>query len=118
MEIELQLTKEELNYLYTTLKNHIPQPLEEEVKMYQSTFSKVEHEMIANEIYDLLNKLDDIDVEMENEVSLHDEWEDKLWVEEPDGDGIMIARNRKLWTWETVAKMQALVEKLEAEVNK
>lgn len=107
MEIELKLQKEELQYLYTVLKDLTPQPLEDEVKLYKSTFDAVEHQMIANEIFNLLNDLDEL-----ADDKVYFVWENKLWSEVPDGDGIIFARDRKLWTWETVSEMKALVEEL------
>lgn len=109
MEVELQLTKEELKYLYTTLKNHIPQSLEEEVKLYQSTFNKVEHEVIAERIFDLFSDIDCL--EEDTDGNYYEEWEDKLWCE--DEDGFMLKRNPEMWTWDTVSKMEELVKQLE-----
>jgi len=111
METELHLTKEELKYLYTTLKNHIPQSLEEEVELYQGTFNKVEHEMIANRIFDLLSDLDCL--EQDTDGTHYEEWENKLWYdEEEDSNTIMVKRNREMWTWDTVSKMEELVKQL------
>lgn len=118
-DIELKLSRQQLNYLYALLKDLTPQPLEDEVKLYKSTFDVVKHEMIANEIFDLLNELEKLADHSDD--NLYDEWCDKLWVEEHDvhdNYGVLIARNRKLWNWETVAEMRALVEKLKAEINK
>ena len=114
--VELKIQKQELNYLYALLKNYTPQPLEEEVELYHSTFSKVEQEMIANEIFELLDKLEQLAGHSDD--NIHDKWCDKLWCEEPDGDGVMIKRDRKLWTWETISELQELVNKLEEEVKK
>lgn len=111
METELQLTKEELKYLYSTLKNHIPQSLEEEVELYQSTFNKVEHEMIANRIFDLFSDLDCL--EEDTDGTHYEEWEDKLWIENEDDNGFMLKRNLETWTWDTVSKMEELVKQLE-----
>ena len=110
MEVELQLTKEELKYLFSIIEKYTPQPLEDEVSLYQNTFNKVEHEMIADRIYDLLG---DIECLEEHDGTHYEEWEDKLWKEDEDDNGFMLERNREMWTWDTVSKMEELVKQLE-----
>jgi hypothetical protein len=117
-DVELKLSKKELNYLYALLKDHTPQPLEDVVELYKTTFNKVEHEMIANEIFELLDKLEQLADHSDD--NIHDKWCDKLWCEEPDGElgGIMIKRDPKMWNWSVVSELQEIVSKLEEDVNK
>ena len=117
MEVELHLTKKELEYLYFAVQNYTPLegienlPVEEQFELYESTKNKLEHEFIADHIFDLLG---DIECLEEHDGTLYEEWENKLWCDEEDGNSIMVKRNRDMWTWDTVGKMQALVEQLEA----
>jgi len=112
MEIELKLTKEELKYLFSIIDNYIPQQLEDEVVLYQSTKSKVEHELIADRIYDLMSDIDCISEDLEDD--FFEEWENKLWCEDEDDTGFMIKRNLKMWNWDTVTEMESIVKQIEA----
>jgi len=114
MEIELKFTKKELEYLYFAIQNYTPLdgiedlPVEEQFSLYESTRNKIEFEFIADHIYDLLNDLGD-----HSEGNLYDEWCDKLWYDEQeDANTTLVKRDPKMWTWDTVGKMQALVEQL------
>ena len=118
MEVELHLTKKELEYLYFAVQNYTPLdgienlPVEEQFELYESTKNKIEHEFIADHIFDLLG---DIECLEEHNGTLYDEWQDKLWCENGNEiDGYMVKRDPKMWTWDTVGKLQALVEQLEA----
>lgn len=118
MEIELKLTKKELEYLYFAVQNYTPLdgienlPVEEQFELYESTKNKLEREFIADHIFELLSDIDCLD----EGGTLYDEWQDKLWYDEQeDSNTIMVKRNREMWTWDTVGKMQALVEELEAQ---
>lgn len=113
MEVELQLTKEELKYLFSIIEKYTPQPLVDEVSLYQNTRNKIEHEMIADRIYDLLSDLDCL--EEDTDRTLYDEWQDKLWIDERDGHGFMVKRNPEMWTWDTVSEMEELVKELETQ---
>ncbi len=116
MEVELHLTKKELEYLYFVVQNYIPLdgienlPVKEQFELYESTKNKLEHEFIADHIFDLLENIECLEGE---DGTLYDEWQDKLWYDEQDGNGIMVKRNREMWTLDTVGKLQALVEQLE-----
>ena len=119
-DIELKLSKKELEYLYFAIENYTPLDgienlsTEEQFELYESTKNKIVYEFISDHIFDLLNQLEEIVPESE----IYDDWCDKLWVEVPDGDGVLITRNLQLWNWSTVGELQELVEKLEAEVKK
>ena len=115
MEVELHLTKKELEYLYFAVENYTPLdgienlPVEEQFELYESTKNKLKHEFIADHIFDLLGDIECLD----QEGPIYEEWENKLWVDEEDKFGV-IRRDPKMWTWKTVGEMQALVEQLEA----
>jgi len=115
MEVELHLTKKELEYLYFAVENYTPLdgienlPVEEQFELYESTRNKLEHEFIADHIFDLLSDIECLDPEG----LLYEEWENKLWCDEEDNFGV-IRRDPKMWTWKTVGEMQALVEQLKA----
>ena len=115
MEVELHLTKKELEYLYFAIQNYTPLDgienlsVEEQFELYESTKNKLEHEFIADHIFDLLGDIECLDPEG----PIYEEWENKLWVDEEDKFGV-IRRDPKMWTWKTVGEMQALVEQLEA----
>lgn len=115
MEVELHLTKKELEYLYFAIENYTPLDgiknlsAEEQFELYESTKNKLEHEFIADHIFDLLGDIECLDPEG----PIYEEWENKLWVDEEDKFGV-IRRDPKMWTWKTVGEMQALVEQLEA----
>lgn len=116
MEVELHLTKKELEYLYFVVQNYIPLDgienllVEEQFELYESTKNKLEHEFIADHIFDLLENIECLEGE---DGTLYDEWQDKLWYDEGDGNSIMVKRNREMWTLDTVYKLQGLVEQLE-----
>jgi len=116
MEVELRLTKKELEYLYFAVQNYTPLegienlPVEEQFELYESTINKLEHEFIADHIFDLLGDIECLDPEG----PFYDEWQNKLYLDEKDTFG-MIRRDPKMWTWKTVGEMQALVEQLEAQ---
>lgn len=118
MEVELKLTKRELEYIYFAIENYTPLdgienlPVEEQFELYESTRNKVEHEFIADHIFDLLSDIECLD----KGETLYDEWCDKLWYDEQeDSNTTLVKRDPKMWTWDTVGKMQALVEQLEAQ---
>ena len=118
MEVELHLTKKELEYLYFAVENYTPLdgienlPVEEQFELYESTRNKLEHEFIADHIFDLLG---DIECLEGNDGTLYDEWQSKLWCDEVTSHGYMVKRDLKMWTWDTVGKLQELVEQLEAQ---
>lgn len=118
MEVELRLTKKELEYLYFAVQNYTllggieNLPVEEQFELYQSTKNKLEHEFIADHIFDLLENIECLEGE---DGILYDEWCDKLWCETGNEiDGYMVKRTPEMWTWDSVGKLQALVEQLEA----
>ena len=66
--------------------------------------------------YDLLNDLEDL--AHHSEGNLYDEWCDKLWYDEQeDANTTLVKRDPKMWTWDTVGKMHALVEQLKEELQ-
>lgn len=122
MEVELKLTKKELEYLYFAIENYRPLngiedlPVEEQFELYESTKNKIEHEFIADHIFDLLNDLESLAHHLEG--NPYDEWCDKLWYDEQeDANTTLVKRDPKMWTWDTVGKMQALVEQLQGELQ-
>ena len=119
MEVELKLTKKELEYLYFAIQNYTPLdgienlPVEEQFELYESAKNKVEHEFIADHIFDLLGDIECLEGE---DGTLYNEWSDMLWCELGNEiDGYMVKRTPGFWTWDTVGKMQTLVEQLEAQ---
>lgn len=119
MEVELHLTKKELEYLYFVVQNYIPLdgienlPVEEQFELYESTKNKLEHEFIADHIFDLLENIECLEGE---DGTLYDEWCDKLWCETGNEiDGYMVKRTPEMWTLDTVDKLQGLVEQLEVQ---
>lgn len=116
MEIELRITKKELEYLYFAIENYTPLDeieglsVEEQFQLYESTKSKIEHEFIADHIFDLLG---DIECLEDDGDTFYEDWQNKLWYDEEDnGISIMVKRDPKMWTWDTVGKLQELVEQL------
>ena len=117
MEIELHLTKKELEYLYFAVQNYTPLddienlPVEEQFELYETTKNKIEHVFIADHIFNLLETIENLP----GSNGLYQKWENKLWKEDKDDTGVMIKRDPEMWTWDTVGKLQALVEQLEAQ---
>jgi hypothetical protein len=110
--IELQFTKEELDYLHFAVQNCNPEDFLETKyswEQHNSVSNKIEHEFIAEQMFDLLNQLEVLDYK------LYEEWEDKLWYDEQeDEQTTWVKRDPKLWTWETIGELQDIVEQLEA----
>lgn len=111
--IELQFTKEELEYLYFAVQNYEPLDgienltIEKQRELYITTKNKIEYEFITEHIYELLNDLDELDEK------ICEEWENKLWYDEyEDPHTIAVKRDSKLWTWTTVGELANLVEEL------
>ena len=99
--IEITFTREELRHLYDVLiKNH-PQ-------VKQSVVDKIDKELIADEIFELLGHLECLDT------YLNDEWQDKLWYDDPEDEyTIAVKRNRELWNRNTIAELKSIIAKLE-----
>ncbi len=100
--IEVQFTKQELQHLHEfLLKNHL--------QVKQSVIDKIDYELIVEEIFDLLNELEDLSEE------IYDDWQDMLWCDEQeDEQTIAVKRNQKLWNRKTIAELKSLIAKLEA----
>ena len=100
--IEITFTREELRHLYDVLlKNHI--------QVKQSVMNKIDEELIADEIFELLGHLECLDT------YLNDEWQDKLWYDDPEDEHtIAVKRNRDLWNRNTIAELKSIIGKLEA----
>jgi len=101
--IELQFTREELRHLYGfLLKNHL--------QVKQSVIDKIDKELIADEIYELLGDLECLDP------TLDEEWQNKLWYDDPEDEyTIAVKRYRELWNRQTIAELKTLISKLEAQ---
>jgi len=99
--IEITFTREELRHLYDVLlKNHL--------QVKQSVMNKIDEEVIADEIFELLGHLECLDT------YLNDEWQDKLWYDDPEDEyTIAVKRNRNLWNRQTIAELKTLIAKLE-----
>ncbi len=98
--IELQFTKEELQHLHSfLLKNHL--------QVKQSVIDKIDYELIVDEIFDLLDELEDLNEE------LYDEWQNMLWLD--DEYNTAVKRNQKYWNRKTIAELKSIIAKLEAE---
>jgi len=100
--IEITFTREELRHLHEfLLKNHL--------QVKQSVIDKIEYEVIADQIFELLGDLECLDA------TLDEEWQNKLWYDDPEDEHtIAVKRNRDLWTWETIKELKTLIGKLEA----
>jgi hypothetical protein len=100
--IEVTFTREELRHLYDILlKNHL--------QVKQSVIDKIDKELIADEIFELLGDLGCLDA------TLDEEWQDKLWYDDPEDEHtIAVKRNRKLWNRQTIAELKSTISKLEA----
>ena len=101
--IEITFTREELRHLYgVLLRYHL------EVK--QSVIDKIDKEVIADEIFELLGDLECLDP------TLDEEWQNKLWYDDPEDEyTIAVKRNRNLWNRNTIAELKTLIGKLEAQ---
>lgn len=115
---EITLTEKELEYLYFAIENYRPLDgienltVEEQFGLYESTRNKFDREFIAGHIFDLLG---DIDCLEGYDGPLGAEWHNKLWRDEEEGGNTtLVKRNAEMWTWDTVGKLQSLVEELEA----
>jgi hypothetical protein len=111
--IRLEFTKEELEYLYFAVQNYTPLDgienlsVEKQFELYETVKNKIEHEFIADHIFDLLEDLEYLSYD------LHEEWCDKLWYDDAeDGRTIAVKRDPKIWTWATVGQLANLVEEL------
>ena len=98
--IEIEFTKQELQDLHSfLLKNHL--------QVKQSVIDKIDHELITDEIFDLLNELEDLNQE------IYDDWLSMLWLD--DEYNKAVKRNQKYWTRKTIAELKSIISKLEAE---
>jgi hypothetical protein len=99
--IEITFTREELRHLYDVLiKNHL--------QVKQSVMNKIDKELIADEIFELLGHLECLDT------YLNDEWQNKLWYDDPEDEyTIAVKRNRDLWNRQTIAELKLIIAKLE-----
>jgi len=100
--IEITFTREELRHLYEVLlRNHI--------QVKQSVIDKIDKEVIADEIYELLGDLECLDA------TLDEEWQNKLWYDDPEDEHtIAVKRDPKMWNRQTIAELKTLIGKLEA----
>jgi hypothetical protein len=99
--IEITFTREELRHLYDVLlRNHL--------QVKQSVIDKIDKEVIADEIFELLGDLECLDT------YLNDEWQDKLWYDDQEDEHtIAVKRNRNLWNRQTIAVLKSIIAKLE-----
>ena len=99
--IEITFTREELRHLYDVL-------LKNNLQVKQSVMDKIDKELIADEIFELLGHLECLDT------YLNDEWQDKLWYDDPEDEyTIAVKRNRDLWNRQTIAELKSIISKLE-----
>ena len=95
--IEITFTREELRHLYDVLlKNHL--------QVKQSVMNKIDYELIVNEIFDLLDELEDLSQE------IYDDWQSMLWLD--DEYNKAVKRNQKYWTRKTIAELKSIIAKL------
>jgi len=98
--IEIEFTKQELQDLHSfLLKNHL--------QVKQSVIDKIDHELITDEIFDLLEELENLNEE------IYDDWQSMLWLD--DEYNKAVKRNQKYWTRKTIAELKSIISKLEAE---
>jgi hypothetical protein len=99
--IEITFTREELYHLYDVLlRNHL--------QVKQSVMNKIDEQLIADEIYELLGDLECLDA------TLDDEWQNKLWYDDQEDEHtIAVKRNRNLWNRQTIAVLKSIIAKLE-----
>jgi hypothetical protein len=99
--IEITFTREELRHLHEfLLKNHL--------QVKQSVIDKIEYEVIADQIFELLGDLECLDP------TLDEEWQNKLWYDDPEDEyTIAVKRNRDMWNRQTIAELKTLIGKLE-----
>jgi hypothetical protein len=98
--IEIEFTKQELQDLHSfLLKNHL--------QVKQSVIDKIDHKLITDEIFDLLDELEDVNQE------IYDDWQSMLWLD--DEYNKAVKRNQKYWTRKTIAELKSIISKLEAE---
>ena len=98
--IEIEFTKQELQDLHSfLLKNHL--------QVKQSVIDKIDHKLITDEIFDLLDELVDLNQE------IYDDWQSMLWLD--DEYNKAVKRNQKYWTRKTIAELKSIISKLEAE---
>ena len=99
--IEITFTREELRHLYDVL-------LRNNLQVKQSVMNKIDEELIADEIFELLGHLECLDT------YLNDEWQDKLWYDDQEDEyTIAVKRNRDLWNRQTIAELKSIISKLE-----
>ena len=99
--IEITFTREELRHLYDVLLRY-------HLEVKQSVMNKIDEELIADEIYELLGDLECLDP------TLDEEWQNKLWYDDPEDEyTIAVKRNRNLWNRQTIAELKTLIGKLE-----
>ena len=101
--IEITFTREELSHLYDVLlRNHL--------QVKQSVMNKIDEQLIADEIYELLGDLECLDA------TLDDEWQNKLWYDDQEDEHtIAVKRDPKMWNRQTIAELKTLIGKLEAQ---
>jgi len=99
--IEIEFTKQELQDLHSfLLKNHL--------QVKQSVIDKIDHELITDEIFDLLEELENLNEE------IYDDWQSMLWLDD-ELTLSPVKRNQKYWTRKTIAELKSIISKLEAE---
>ena len=99
--IEITFTREELRHLYDVL-------LRNNLQVKQSVMNKIDEEVIADEIFELLGHLECLDP------TLDEEWQNKLWYDDPEDEyTIAMKRNRELWNRQTIAELKSIIGKLE-----
>ena len=100
--IEITFTREELRHLYDVLlRNHL--------QVNQSVIDKIDKEVIADEIFELLGDLECLDA------TLDEEWQNKLWYDDQEDEHtIAVKRDPKMWNRNTIAELKTLIGKLEA----
>jgi len=99
--IEITFTREELRHLYDVL-------LKNNLQVKQSVMNKIDEELIADEIFELLGHLECLDP------TLDEEWQNKLWYDDPEDEyTIAVKRNRNLWNRQTIAELKSIIARLE-----
>ena len=106
--IEITFTREEIRHLYDVVEkmNIYPHSI---LPVHQSVMNKIDKELIADQIFELLGDLECLDP------TLDEEWQNKLWYDDPEDEHtIAVKRDPKMWNRNTIAELKTLIAKLEA----
>ena len=105
--IEITFTREELRHLYDVVEKMNIYP-HSTLPVHQSVMNKIDEEVIADEIFELLGHLECLDP------TLDEEWQNKLWYDDQEDEyTIAMKRNRNLWNRQTIAELKSIIARLE-----